>query len=310
MLYPLSPDFVIEFDTNFGYGASSYFYLILTYKGLDIIPFSQWILYRCAGWKEIIRYSQAYDLQNYYWLTAMEYAQEAYNLSITDEQVFISRYIIGECEKMVNGLESMLINDKFKKYSLGGIYSEEVYLKGHDLVEFRGEKISGALSFISKILEFEKIGSFKNFINRIEICNKKIQPVLENEIVEITKELVPLVSEMTPLEIKYQESLSRYSSYSKEREELVHSLIKENGEHYKYWYLPDNEFKEQHPGYKTFNELFVEQHPEYPIFFNTYSEVCKKYFELSSIINLLKTTQENIVKYNRAIEKYFVELSL
>lgn len=43
--YILNDNFSIEIKTNFGYGYASYFYTRLSYKNVDIIAFSDWIVY-------------------------------------------------------------------------------------------------------------------------------------------------------------------------------------------------------------------------------------------------------------------------
>lgn len=57
-------DFSFKFATNFGYGSSSYFFLLMTYKGIEIIPYSEWITYRFAGFAENIHYSEEFYVDN------------------------------------------------------------------------------------------------------------------------------------------------------------------------------------------------------------------------------------------------------
>ena len=50
----------VEFKTNFGYGLSSYFYLLLIFKGVQIFPFMDWINYQFAQVSEMENYSKRY----------------------------------------------------------------------------------------------------------------------------------------------------------------------------------------------------------------------------------------------------------
>lgn len=115
--YVLNSDFSIELKTNFGYGSVSYFYTRITYKGLSIVPFSDWVTYERAYLFEMIRYSAKYELKNENWYYALQYAEKACNLSIADEALFVKKYIIEECERMVMGLENFLVDDKFRFYT-------------------------------------------------------------------------------------------------------------------------------------------------------------------------------------------------
>ena len=97
----------VQFRTNFGYGKSSYFYVKLRFKEIDIIPFSEWVKYRFINYKEIMRYSQSYVLENQNWKTAMEYVRDAINLCIEDELGFIEKYLITECKWLITGLKEI-----------------------------------------------------------------------------------------------------------------------------------------------------------------------------------------------------------
>lgn len=55
----------IEFKSNFGYGNSSYFYLILVYRGVQIYPFMDWINYKYAEASEMEGYSERFHKRKY-----------------------------------------------------------------------------------------------------------------------------------------------------------------------------------------------------------------------------------------------------
>lgn len=290
--YELNPSFSIELKTNFGYGNVSYFYTRIRYKELDIIPFSVWVLYQRAHLFEIIRYSAKHQLKNDSWLEAMEYSRNACNLSMTDEIEFVRKYVIDECERMVSGLEEFLEGNEFKFLMWERIYTD-VNMEGHNLIEFRGEKLSGALDFIEKILEFEKIAEIRDFINRIEVCNHKVQPMLIKEALIIKEELIKLNKILFVLKPIYESLEKRNTIYEMLKNKLREKFITDKG--YTVFSLTS----------EILENGFKEQNPEYASFIPEYNEKKDQYVALTAQILSLETTKSNIEKYGQAIDKYF-----
>ncbi|MFN9109691.1 MAG: hypothetical protein ACK5XN_06440 [Bacteroidota bacterium] len=291
-IYQLTPNFSVEIKTNFGYGRVSYFYTKLKYKNIDITPFSEWVEYEFAQFTEIIRYTRSHLLKNEYWLEAMEFASIACNLSLTNEVKFVERFIIDECETMVCGLEELFNKEQFSfKNRNGGQYS--VKKNGHDLVEYRGEKISGALDFISKIIEFDKITSIKQFIERIELCNRRIQPILveEDKLLEI--EIAQLKKEKQNLDPKHEKVLRTNNEYRIKRIQLMEELIKKG-------VLIQNNIDS--------NKLEIEfkrEYPEYEKFKKEYNDVIGTYEMLKTRIQKNTIIRDNIIIYHEKIKNYF-----
>lgn len=291
-VYQLTPNFSIELKTNFGYGTSSYFYVKLKFKNIDITPFSEWIDYEIAKFSEINRYTKKYLLENENWLDAMKFSKEACNLSNNNEDDFLEKYVITECEKMVRGLEEIFNKDHFSfKKRNGEHYAKDK--KGHVLIEFRGEKISGALDFVSKIIEYDRIAEIKSFIARIESCNRKIQPILVNRMKIIKIELDDLQKILEKLTPRYISLKEEEKIYQKKQSELKI--------HLKNTRSPDN----GELSIVEFNKKFNQEFPEYSIFKQQYLKVRKEYFILSQKIRNLKDVRNNIFRYNEKIIKYF-----
>lgn len=288
----LTPNFSVEIKTNFGYGSVSYFYTKLKYKNIEITPFSEWVDYEFARFSEIIRYTQSHLLMNEYWLEAMEFSRDACNLSLTDEVKFVETYVIDECEKMVGGLEELFNKEHFtfknrerKEYS--------VDKKGHVLVEFRGEKISGALDFISKILEFDRIAAIKTFILRIEDCNRRIQPILVEEAKILKIKIENLTKEKNELQPKYDEVVKTNNEYNAKRSKLQAEMISK-GELNPIWI--DTQ--------KLENE-FISRFPDYAEFKEEYKRVTESYRILTEQILNNTKVRDNIISYNEKIAKHF-----
>lgn len=292
-VYKLTPNFSIEIKTNFGYGHASYFYTKLKYKSIEITPFSEWIEYEFAKVAEIVRYSKSHNLENEYWLEAMTFAKEACNLSMADEEKFVEKYVVDECEKMVKGLEEIFNQEQFSFKKRGEKGTNPVAKEGHSLIEFRGEKISGALDFISKILELEKIAAIKSFISRIENCNKRIQPILVEELEVLKIKLENLNAEMAVLKPEYLELSDRNANYQKHKKAIQNQLI---------------ESKRINPrdiDIKQVDREFLNRFPEFKEFEKEFKEVSENYRVLSQRIRNLQLISANIRSCNEKILQYF-----
>lgn len=287
-MYELNPNFSIELKTNFGYGSVSYFYTRIKFRGLDIIPFSDWILFEKAHLYEIIQYTAKYQPKNESWLEALEYSRDACNLSLTNEIGFIRKYVIDECEKMVSGLEQFLEGNKLNFLNWEKV-STDVYMEGHDLIEFRGEKVSGALQFIEHILQFGKVAEIKEFVKRIEICNENVQPMLSKENLIIEQELIKLNETMEVIKPIYEELENRNIEYENLKTRLGKKMFSNDG------YLSHDELQNR----------FKEQNPEYEKFTQLYKVSQEQFYALTKQICSLETTKANIEKYSLAIVKYF-----
>lgn len=289
--HKLNNDFSIQLKTNFGFGGASYFYTIIKYKNIEITPFSEWIEYEFANFSEIVRYTQSYLRDNSEWLEALTYARDACNVSIKSESEFVKKYIIDECEVMVKGLEEIFNKENFS-FKKRDHSSYVVDKRGHALVDFRGEKISGALEFISKILEFKGIIEIQSFIQRIERCNSIIQPMLVNEIIEMLSELNDLNQEMSVLKPKYEESQKLYSDFMQKKNDVRAKMtLEEDESEYQFSIRVNLAF---HAEYPEFNDFNVE-----------HDQVSKEFRLLSERITNLMKVLESIKGYNEKITNYF-----
>lgn len=307
--YQLSPNFSIELKTNFGYGSSSYFYIKIKYKNIDITPVSEWINYEIAKFSEIVRYTKSFsvkwirgtyngrtifrkEIQNSYWQTAMEFAMEACNCSRRSETEFIEKYVIEECENMVTGLTNIVTNSTFNFIGENN-KNYKVDKKGHQLIEFRGEKVSGAIDFISKIIEYNQIAEIQKFIVRIEQINKEIQPILIEEIKIIEVKLIGLNKDLNALKPEYEKLKSKNLEYSKDINKLRIEMI--NNKVFDYQNVDTEKLMQQ------FNQL----NPEYKEFVSEFERVSLEYNELVQKINILVKLKANIKSYHSKIENYF-----
>lgn len=201
--FALTDNFKVEIKTNFGYGLSSYFYTILTYKNLKIVPFSDWIEYRYAHFHEIIRYTKKHALQNYEWENVINFSFNACNLSLENEILFVKTYIVDEIESLINGLISIFNKSSFFfKRDDGEKISVDI--NGYYLISFRGEKIVGSLDFISTLLEFNDIIEVGSYIKKILRLNSKILPILKGNLPLLYEEIKNQESKLFVLDKPYE----------------------------------------------------------------------------------------------------------
>ncbi|MEG2101792.1 MAG: hypothetical protein RRY99_09800 [Flavobacterium sp.] len=199
--YQITKNLKQQVKTNFGYGSVSYFYSLLTFKNIQISPLSEWIDYRYSNFSEVTRYTKSFrsriavtdsenriryyktKIENSYWLNALDFTKRAANLSITNEKEFVEKYIISECEKMVNGLEIFYTETKFDFIDENQVDADheeiiinKVDINGYELIDFRTEKIIGALDFISKISDYNAITPTGDYSEKIKLISRKFIP--------------------------------------------------------------------------------------------------------------------------------------
>lgn len=260
--------------TNFGYGKSSEFYVVLKYKNIPIIPYSNWIEYKYAGTFDIIQYTRDFRKINYEnvniinetWFEVLEYLCEACNLSVANEYSFIEKYIIVELKKMVTGLE-VFMNDVKQELPRGGI------IQGYEYVNFRGAKISGALDFLSNITECENIISVNQYIDRIKVCNIIVLPILEKEFINIGNDLEKYQQEFNFIEAEFQKVKNQYDQLM----QLRNSQLK------------------YHDIFNRFiNNENIKNIPQ--LYFNIYREYCETKRKVDRLFSIKTNIQNYIIK--------------
>ena len=208
--YKINSKFNVKVNSNFGYGPVSYFYTLLNFDGINILPYSDFIEYRYSGLSEIINYSKKHLLTDESWLESFNYIIEATTIYNQSEKKFIEKYVLRECEKLVEGLEYFYSNCEFTfinkrlekkrgKQSIKKVKIKEVY-EERKLILFRSEKITGALKFINSINNYNIFFKVNSFINRIELLNKKVHPIMINEIKDIKLEIEKSLIKQSELE--------------------------------------------------------------------------------------------------------------
>jgi hypothetical protein len=243
--YKITNNLKQEIKTNFGYGSVSYFFLLFTFKNIQITPLSEWIDYRYSDFSEIIRYTRSFkskipvddergrlryyktNIKNDYWNYAIAFTQNAANLSLTNEDEFVEKYIISECEKMVNGLQTIYADSKFDLIDENQFDIEDkdtnrhrLDIDGFKLVSFKTEKIIGALDFIGKIIEYNKIIPTDKYVSRIKELNKQFIPKVYKALSDEKEELRQAKNKLANFLCGHNKLIDKDKFYTNERVRL------------------------------------------------------------------------------------------
>lgn len=108
--YPIHGDFEFIVNTNFCYGTSSYFDIIVKYKGIKILPYSHIVSYYHANMVSFLSCTRKYHPYRENWDSCLKYVVELINEAYLDEERFIGKWIKQELKIMVEGLESIMEN--------------------------------------------------------------------------------------------------------------------------------------------------------------------------------------------------------
>lgn len=299
--FKLNEDLQVDYLTNFGYGMSSYFYSQIYYKGIGILPYSDWVHYYNASTSEIIRYTRRHLLENQEWLSAMETTAEIYNYAMSNPDNFVKHFILNEVEEMVSGLERILKSSE--QYQV--LYSffnknRTLMIEGDELVRFKGEKISGALNFLDQLCTLVPVcGSVTPYIQRIMNCNFSVREELKQKVVSkstILERLIEKIAQEQPAWDAFNETLREYN----QKREEMYNLIKE-----------EKEFQGMSDRYIRceLDKRFCERYKEYSQFKVEYDAKSKTYYELcanrdktQSFVRELQTYLDKIEKFKNYME--------
>ncbi|MCQ2245105.1 MAG: hypothetical protein MJZ32_12715 [Bacteroidaceae bacterium] len=205
--YPINKDLTFTVRSNFGYGSSSYFYVNLKYKGIDILPYSDVVKYYYANMQDFVRYTRLYEPDRSSWDIALSFVVDTSNEAIANKEEFIKKWIMNEVEEMVSGLNRLetnptayyksIIDIKREKQNLicfRNVLPEEIneykVYPNESVVAYQAEKISGALLLLEKLSKLTTIyPDVTKTIVRIKDMNQGLLPKFRSTKKEIEIEL-------------------------------------------------------------------------------------------------------------------------
>lgn len=314
--HQVNANFRLNFRTNFGYGRSSHFFILLNYKGVQIFPFMDWLNYQFVEVSQLARYSKMIHewetvkklynsqgktttyskeevvIKQEFWQTAMDYILEAANMAITDENAFITKYIVEPIENLVNELNLLLSDDSESIVLTYPKFNENFELKSLDeegnllfkklyLMDAKAEKISGALQFID---EFRKltliIENPELYVKRVESINQQFRPLLDNYLPQANGLAIKLNDSIQELRLKlasiYQGSDSIVGLKIMQQEESK---------------MSSQDFNKKYPKFEEFKK-------EYKALLESKNKSEQEFKSVTKLVN-------NIRRYINNMEKYF-----
>jgi hypothetical protein len=230
----------------------------------------------------------------------MEFTSELYNYSLKSSKEFVSKWIVNECIEMVSGLEDLL-NKNQKHEVVNSFFHEDLTttLMGIELINFKGERISGALSFLEKVKRLTIFSSeIPSLIERVLNCNLTIYSDLKIEIKKLIKNIAEYRKEKEKL----------YPKWNKLKTELETFKLK------KTLYL--DEFKAANPEVKITKELnstldkyFNDKYPKYSLVINEFNPLDREYNSILRRIHIAEKWQEKFCSYVDVIERHFKSIN-
>lgn len=112
--FRLDSNFKISISTNFGYGNSSYFNLLLKYKNINIIPYTKIIYYKYANASSILHCTENYKVSDESWEACYDFVVcEVNKFNYNGSQSFIKEHIIESIDDLCNLIDKILKTDVF-----------------------------------------------------------------------------------------------------------------------------------------------------------------------------------------------------
>lgn len=303
--YQVTDEIAIHLATNFCYGSSAYFCLCLSYKGINILPYSLLVSYYYASQYDLARYTRSYRAERDSWERAFLFVEETANLASSSPNEFIQKWVLNEVAIMMKGLREILNSpSRFirKCQQAAGIaIKERVHrVRNMELAEssqyailtdemdlaVKAEKISGAVNFLDNLSKLsEEILDIRDTIEEIRSLAKSILPEIQSMLMKIEEHISRLEVEKKKESdslTAVQRQLAPHEKVIKRREEKE---LKENGSCY-----PDKIRKE-----------YCEKHPIYGELVEKESNLQKEINRLTGEINLRHSFYNEIASCKKTI---------
>lgn len=235
--YPVHGDFEFIVNTNFCYGSASYFHIVVKYKGVKILPYSQIVSYYHANMVSFLSCTRAYNPYRSNWDVCFKYIEGLINEACLDEAKFIEKWVKRELQIMIDGLKSILEQphaylenclehplDEQKKDSLVSvsnmtdcefqrykIYREEM------TIAFQSEKITDSIRLIDNLKQLTAvIPDVQSTIETIIGLNKAAKPIFDDAICSLEEEIENRKSEISKLKERLSAVKKACAEYAEE----------------------------------------------------------------------------------------------
>lgn len=262
--FRITGDVLVSFRTNFCYGRSAYFHVNVNYKGINILPYTDIVRYFWSNMMDNVRCTRDYFPDRKIWgdvKGGLFFIKEICDMIVRDSDEFEKKWIIGEVEKMMDGLKS--INDDIQKYYEGlekAKESEEDNIRQlrfidkaetpiiryrhiddktikryklypHEvLLVIQVDKLSAALSLLEELSTLKNI--YAPIINQIAIIihyNEELVPAIDT----MCGNLKTKITELQQIEIILQSNLAKEHELLQIRKNEINALMEAKEEEYR-----------------------------------------------------------------------------
>lgn len=237
--YPISDAVKFEVKTNFGYGRSAYFRVNLTYKGIQIIPYSDIVNYFFAKVKEVGQFTRQYRTVHGSWPIALNFVTDTSNLASSNPEKFVETWIKNELEEMMQGLRRLRQDPSKEIHRFESTTSDvaEHYVCVRNIMDedvkdlksfpqefpiyYKAYKISGALNFLENMKQLAALYTFvSDYIDELKQINMSILPEVEAVIAHIEATLAELNVKRDYLKAKLEVTEKKIQPFREELESL------------------------------------------------------------------------------------------
>lgn len=265
--YQISKDVNVLVNTNFSFGKSSYFDVIVKFKDIIIIPYSYVVKYRYANYMEIRKCTRAYRAKRENWDLAFDFVVNFVNKSIENPKEFVISTIMNEINELITGLDLIMQAPKRELEKMCRISDNDIVYKSIRVVQFpenhytlkeiqnifpsefltifKAEKICGSLLFIDSLKRVSEIcPDIVSVINKIEQLNKDLFPEIQKVIIKAGERLIGIKEKICKLKKVKADIDTKIQPYQSELDSLLGVISKNQTE-----YAIRLKYKEDHPEY-------------------------------------------------------------
>lgn len=238
--YQISDDVNFEVKTNFGYGSAAYFYVNLTYRGIQIIPYSDIVRYYYANMAHFGEYTRQHRPRHESWPISLNFVVETANLAHENPEEFVATWIKNELNEMMEGLRKLKKNpqDVIKSFReninpMAENYISVRNIQGSDKrlfkaypnemsIAYKADKISGALRFLDNLTQLSEIYDFiSDSITELKDINISILPEIQEALKGIKESIRVLERQVEGLEQEFDSVEKRIAPYKETLEGLI-----------------------------------------------------------------------------------------
>lgn len=216
--YNITGNARIGIRSNFGYGKSAYFDILLTYKGINILPYSDLVNYYWSNMMDNVRYTRSYFPRRRNWEDGLRFVVDICNWIERDSASFEKKWIVSEVENMMDGLKTInenvnifynklkeakererrrLLDEDGRPQAIRYSYIHDADICRHKIYPYETtliiqvDKLSAALSLLEELLLLKDIYSpVILHIKTIIRYNKDVITAIITEIEELCKQIV------------------------------------------------------------------------------------------------------------------------